>query len=185
MERSFKRYLNISIIWSLMFALIGLFLIFKPLLANTIISYVVAIFFITDGIISLYSYYTSPRVIRNISYGLIYGILFILLGIILIIQPNILIGVFPITLGLWIIVNSVIKFEYSLTLKEERKYCIMTMIVAILTFLLGITLLFNPFKSAFAITQIIGIFVTLYAVLDLFDKIIFKRNIKKIIKAFK
>ena len=85
--------------------------------------------------------------------------------------------IFPTILGIWIIVNSVTKFQYSLLLKKlnksDFKY---TLIISLLTFIWGLILLINPLKTVLRVTQIIGIFIIIYAVLDIIDNFILNRN---------
>ena len=54
------------------------------------------------------------------------------------------------------------------------------MIIAIISAVCGVLLLFNPFKGAVVITQIIGIFILIYAVLDLISTISIRKNVLKI-----
>ena len=84
------------------------------------------------------------------------------------------------------IVNSITKFQYGFVLKRAKNSdWIYTILVSLLSFIWGIVLLINPFESALTITQIIGIFIIVYAVLDIIDNFIIRRNIKDILSIFK
>ena len=84
---------------------------------------------------------------------------------------------FSIILGIWIIINAVTKFQYSLVLKklkkDDWKY---TLLISGLTFVWGIVLIVNPLKSVLLATQVIGIFIIIYAVLDVIDNILLIKN---------
>ena len=98
-------------------------------------------------------------------------------AIYLFINPTSLQKFFFIILGIWIIINAVTKFQYALVLKrikkDDWKY---TLLIAILTFAWGIVLLINPLESALKATQVIGVFIIIYAVLDIIDSFVLKRN---------
>ena len=50
------------------------------------------------------------------------------------------------------------------------------LIISLIAFIWGIILLINPLKTVLLVTQIIGIFIILYAVLDIIDNFILRRN---------
>ena len=52
------------------------------------------------------------------------------------------------------------------------------MIVSIISTLCGLVLLFNPFKGALVFTKIVGLFIIIYALLDVISTITIKRNVK-------
>lgn len=185
MERKIKRNFNTSLFISILFVVIGLFLFIKPDATISIISYIIGSFLLLVGLVNVYRYFSSDNKFNVFSFNLAYGVLLIIGGIFLIIDTSIFAKVFNIVLGIWIIVNSVTKFQYGLILKRTNNSdWAYTFLVSILTFLWGITLLINPFKSALTITQIIGVFIIVYAVLDIIDNFIIRKNIDDIINEF-
>jgi uncharacterized membrane protein HdeD (DUF308 family) len=52
------------------------------------------------------------------------------------------------------------------------------MVLSIISTLCGIVLLFNPFKALTSFTQVVGIFIIIYAVLDMISTFTIKRNVK-------
>lgn len=58
-----------------------------------------------------------------------------------------------------------------------------TMVISIISTLCGVILLFNPFKAAIGIMKIIGIFIIIYAVLDIISTLAIKSSVTKIRKA--
>lgn len=57
------------------------------------------------------------------------------------------------------------------------------MVISIISTICGIILLFNPFKAALGIMKIIGIFIIIYAILDLISTIAIKSSVVRIHKA--
>ena len=57
------------------------------------------------------------------------------------------------------------------------------MVISIISTICGVILLFNPFKAALGIMKIIGVFIILYAVLDLVSTVAIRSSVIKIQKA--
>ena len=172
-----KKNFILSLIISIIFIIIGLFLFIRPDVTIKTISYIVGIALLIWGIISIIRYFKSDYGINPFDFDLVYGVLVIIAGLYLVINTSALASVFPVILGIWIIINSVTKFQFSLVLKklnkEDWKY---TLLISFLTFIWGIVLLINPLKAALKVTQIIGIFIIIYAVLDIMDSFVLKKN---------
>ena len=82
--------------------------------------------------------------------------------------------------------SSVIKIQYAMTLKEYKSNNWLTvMIVSVLTLACGILFVFNPFKGATLLTQTLGIVLCIYAVVDIANSIILKKNMKSFAKDVK
>lgn len=172
-----RKNFSLSLITSLIFVVLGLFLFIRPDATITTISYIIGALLLILGIISIVRYFRSDYGINALDFDLVYGVLVIIAGLYLIFNPTMLASIFPVILGIWIIINSVTKFQYALVLKRlnknDWKY---TLLISFLTFAWGIILLINPLESVLLITQVIGIFIIIYAVLDIIDSFILKRN---------
>ena len=57
------------------------------------------------------------------------------------------------------------------------------MVISIISTICGVILLFNPFKAALGIMKIIGVFIIIYAILDLVSTVAIKSSVIKIHKA--
>lgn len=186
MEKKIKKMSNTSLAISIIFVIVGLFLFIKPDLTVSIISYIIGGSLLISGIFSGYKYFSADGIENIFNFDLIYGVLLSIAGMFLLFNPNLLATFFPIILGIWIIVNSITKFQYALLLKKIKNddwgY---TVLISILTFVWGIVLLYNPFETVLLITQTIGVFIIVYAVLDIIDNFIIRKNIKDIISVFK
>lgn len=167
----------LSIIASIIFVVLGLFLFIRPDATITTISYIIGVALLVLGILSIVRYFKSCFGISPFDFNLVYGVLVIIAGLYLIFNPLLLEVIFPIILGIWIIINAVTKFQYALILlknkKNDFKYILL---ISLLVFILGIILLINPLKTVLLVTQIIGIFIIIYAVLDIIDNFILNRN---------
>lgn len=186
MEKKINKMCNTSLVISMIFIVVGLFLFVKPDTTISIISYIIGGALLLSGVFSVHKYFTAESIGDIFNFDLVYGVLLIIAGIFLVVKPNALATLFPIILGIWIIINSVTKFQYALVLKKvKNEDWAYTALISGLTLIWGVVLLYNPFATALAITQIIGIFIIVYAVLDIIDNFIIKKNLKSILDIFK
>lgn len=178
MIKIFDRVIKTSILSSLVFLLLGILLFVKPETTLTSISYIIGIMLIILGFISLIKYLTSEFK-QSLTVELIYGIVSMIVGVLLILNPTTIASIIPFILGIWIVINSAIKIQYSVTLKNyDSNNWVYTLTVAILMFICGLVLILNPFEGAVIITKTIGIFIIIYSILDLSECFLFKKNIK-------
>ena len=75
------------------------------------------------------------------------------------------------------VINGVTKLSYSLSVYKVSKN-IFSIIGALLIVIFGVTLIFNPFEGAKALTQIIGIALIVYSLLDLAESISISISLK-------
>ena len=181
MLKKFNNLMTSSIIFSILLTIFGITLILIPKTYITVMSIMIAILLILYGIMLLALDYKSNIFIDNITSG----ILIIILGIILLLYPTIISTIIPICLGIWFISSSVSKIRLSILLKEENNKWIVALILSILSIICGFILIINPFKSAIALTKVLGIVLIIYSVIDMINMIIFKKNVNDIIKHIK
>ena len=161
---------NDDISKTLILALIGLVLLLLPSTLNNIIGFVVGGCLLIFGIIGIIKY------IRNKEYkftsSLVSGILYSALGIIVIINPSSVISLVTICLGLYLVINGILKTVFSFNLKKITTRWGGALVMGLLTIVLGLLLVINPFGSAVAITKLAGAFLVVVAIFDLVDRYI-------------
>lgn len=155
MKVFFEKLKSGSAVSSVAFVILGLMLLIKPGLSFNILCKAV-------GIILLI--FAAVNIITNIKNPLPYTSGFFLLGdiavgavgIYFISVPEIVKGIIPIILGIIMIFHSVTDIRAALLFKEmgERYKWIMT--VGVITLLLAILILFNPFSSGDLIIRLVG-----------------------------
>lgn len=179
MEKHLKKLSQISTITSIIFIVIGIFLIFRPETTLSLISYILGLVILVNGILNLIRYFSNRESGNLYDFGFIFGVMSVITAVIFISQPNMIASIIPLILGIWILVNGVIKLQVSMNLRNyQSSNWIRSMIISGFSVLLGIILVLNPFKGAVVITRMIGIFLIGYAILDLLES----RTIKKILQ---
>lgn len=182
MIEKFNKYVNLSIIISLLLIILGIIILVFPTISLKIFSYIISVITILSGILLLIEDYKYRNYFFPIDFSFS-GIIILLIGIILLIYPNTLALLIPIFLGVWIITSSIVKFKIIILLsKIDSKIWILSLIMTILSIVCGIFLILNPLDSAEMIISVIGILLIIYSISDISNMIIFKKNINKIVK---
>lgn len=176
------RKMNItSIIFSIIFILIGTFLLARPEDAIHLVSYALGIILIVWGVISVITFFTDKESQNYLDFGFIVGVFVLIFGIIILVKPDTIASIIPLLLGIWMLINGVTKLSYSLTL-NNNKSALSSIIISLIIVLLGILLIINPFQGAKKIVQILGISILVYSILDLIECFSIKRAMKKVKK---
>ena len=166
-----------SIVFSLLFIVTGVFLLLKPETAINIVCYVLGVILVLWGVVSIIQFFSDKNSTNYLSLNFIFGSFVFIFGIIILIKPSIIASIVPLLLGVWMVINGVTKLSYSLSVYKVSKN-IFSIIGALLIVIFGVTLIFNPFEGAKALTQIIGIALIVYSLLDLAESISISISLK-------
>ena len=180
-----KDFLKSSIATSIFLIILGILLVFQSEMTIMAISYVIGGILVAIGALALIRYIKKAADKESTSeLDIIDGIVTIIFGVIIIQNYQALASIIPIVLGVTIIVSSVGKLNYAFQLKaDDNQLWKTTMIISIISTICGVVLLFNPFSAAIGIMKIIGIFIIVYAILDLVSTIAIKSSVTKIYDA--
>lgn len=184
MGKKFNKLMTISLITSILYLIIGLFLVFFTKLSLDIVAYILSFILIFNGVFSIIDDYKQFKIFYFFD-GFTSGLLSIILGIILISNPNYMSILIPIIIGLWFIISATFKLRMALALKDSNNSnWIITYILSLLTIIAGLCLIFNPQIASLSIVKVIGALSIVYSICDIIDVIIFKKNIRAIAKVF-
>lgn len=178
MENLMKKFFRSSIITSIVLIVLGLLLIFQSEITILSISYILGGILIALGVLAIIKFIRNTNTLLKSELDIVYGVVTIILGILIIKNPEAIASIIPIILGISIIISSATKLQYAFELKANKNSLWKTtMIISIISTLCGIILLFNPFKGAVMFTKIIGIFIVIYAILDIISTTTIKKNV--------
>lgn len=174
-----KKELNVSIIASIIYIILGFIIISNPVTTLNIVSITVAISSIVYGIVITIINIADLKEEGN----LIFGILLVVMGIALLIYPRSLNVLISLGIGIWFITSSVSRIKFAALLKNAQGVnWIILLISAVITLIIGITFIFAPLTSAVSLTVASGILMIVYSICDIFEVIFIKRNLSKIEK---
>lgn len=179
MEKLMKKFFRSSLITSLFLIALGLLLIFQSDAVIYSISYIIGGILIAIGVLAIIKFIQNTNNEQKAELDIVYGIVSVILGIIVIKNPQAIASIIPAILGISIVISSATKLQYAFELKANgNNLWKTTMVISIISTLCGIVLLFNPFKALSSFTKVVGIFIVIYAVLDMISTFTIKRNVK-------
>ena len=174
MKIEVKKTIWPSLISSAVILVLGLLLFFKSSATLMGISYVLGGIIIAIGVLAIIKFISNDHSDVSNQLNIIYGIICIISGIFFIEKPEIIGSIIPLVMGVGIIISSSLKIQQSFNFKNMNSSW--SFLTALLSLICGVILLFNPFKGAVLITRIIGIFLVIYAALDICNAIIFQKG---------
>lgn len=184
LKRLFNLFVFRSIAFDVFIVLVGVFFLIKPYSGLRVCEIIFSIVLIIFGAAGVFDS-SAKSIINMFKFNLIYGVLSMLLGFIILINPMALANILIICFGMWVTLSGALKIGYSISLKKykEESWSVI-FAIGLLTFLLGMLLIFNPFIELY-ITQVTSLFVILYAILDFTNNILFRKRTKEIIEIFR
>ena len=177
MKIEIKKVIWPSLISSLILLVLGLLLFFKSSATLIAISYLIGGILIALGIIAIISFLCNKTKDIFKQLNIVYGIVSIISGSFLVSIPEAIGSAIPIVVGIVVIISSSFKIQQALILKNmNSKYFLPSLCMAIICLLCGVVILFNPFASAVVVTKIIGLFMIIYAFVDIINSYILKKS---------
>lgn len=177
MKIEVKKTIWPSLISSGVILVLGLLLFFKSSVTLMGISYIFGGLIIAIGVLAIVRFISNNHSDISNQLNIIYGIICIISGIFFIEKPEIIGSIIPVVMGIGIIISSSLKIQQSFNLKSlNSSYFFWSFVTALLSLICGVVLLFNPFKGAVIITKVIGIFLVMYAILDICNTIVLKKS---------
>ena len=177
MKVEIKKVIWPSLLSSIFLLLLGLLLFFKSSETLVGISYLVGGVLIALGVIAIINFLRNGSRDIFVQLNIVYGIVSIVAGIFLVTVPEFIGSIIPVVVGIAVIISSSFKVQQALVLKNlDNKYFLPSLIMAIVCLVCGVVILFNPFTSAVVVTQIIGLFMIIYAILDIINSFILRKS---------
>lgn len=178
-EKKLKKYNYESIIMSIITALLGIIIILFSKNILNIVCYLIGGVLIVNGLFKIYYYLKYEGKYGIFNYDLSFGILAIILGIIFIIFKSELQSIFRIIIGLIIIYEGILNISLANKIYfVNKKAGIISLLLSVLTILCGILIII--IKGIVVAT--IGYILIGFALINIIESIIFKKNLKKLKK---
>ena len=171
---------------SFLLIVLGIFLVIKPNeIVKTLIQ-VMGIILLLLGTIDFMNYFKMSDEEKLFNFGLFKGVLELCIGILFIFKHEVLTEIFPIVIGLLIIVINLFKLELSLSLKQiEKESGFIGIIISSISIILGIVVVLNPVDSLKLLIIISGYIIILSEISNVIYSILILSKIKKMDKVVK
>ncbi len=174
-----KKYEKSSIASSILMIVMAILLMLKPTaILNTIVT-IFGLVILAQGIINLILYFIAGKEERVFSSALVEGILFTVVSILILANKEVMISIMPIIVGVWIIIKSIVKLQLSFNMKAmNEKNWVLILISSLITLIIGIIALVNPFEIMVTVTILTGGFLLGTGIIDLVESICIIRKLK-------
>lgn len=185
--KSFFHHVRLDILVRIIVSVaMAIFFFVKPIDAMVSLSYVIAIFVIIDGVVSMFVYFFSNGMSGWFGGSLLGSIFKILFGAFAVTNLGTATRMFSYLFAFYIIITAIGELETTMFLKRGGRHYIPCLILSSLTLVGGIIILFLPVsQAATAVGIIAGITLMISAIEDsyaLFQMYHVKRTIKKVHK---
>lgn len=157
---------------SLILGLVGLVLMLAPDTFNKVVGIIVGLSLLLVGLATIYQYMKNKI---GTTLSLFSGILYAVLGAIIMVYPNSVLQLVAMCLGVYLLISGILKVSTAINIRRITERWIGTLVIGIISGILGILLLVNPF-SGITITKLAGIFLVIAVVFDFIDYLFLQKK---------
>lgn len=184
MKKMFSELRRDFVLLSLSYIVIGALLLCFPETASTLIAYLCAAVLVAFGALHIIAYCARAVPGDFYRFDLVLGLVGLVLGVFICFRPELLISFFPVVLGIVILVDSFIKLQNAIDLLRmgDRSWWII-LLLAILSGVLSVLMLANPFTTAELLLMFVGISLIVNGIIDLISIFRLTHRIKQVTKA--
>jgi len=184
-----KKLFNIAtygqMVLDIIICLLGIYSATNPTESTTVIAVAFGIILIVVGIYNIIKYIFNMNKGPFFAIDITYGILSIIAGIFIITNPLSLASILSVGLGAWLIISAIFKGALAIQLKNVKEETwLFSLVVSIITLVIGIVIIVNPFSTALVLTTSVGILMCVYSAVDFVQQILFRHRVKEFIEIF-
>lgn len=157
-----------SFVLALCYIFIGLFFVIRPGTAAETIVRIIAVAALVLGIVKIVEFFSSQKYDKPFTNSLAGGVILSALAVFMLANPQVIVSIMYAIIGIALIVNGIVAVQSAIDLWHfETQKRMLPLIFGMITLLLGVIVLFNPFSSAQMLILISGIFMIIGGVSDL------------------
>ena len=163
-----------KIISKIVMAVIGVVLIAFPGTALVSLIRFIGIAILLIGLFGIINFIVSP--VKGVITSLLFGgaVILALLSLLPIIKPELIIAIFPIAVGIVILVNGIGNVFEAISMKAMLKGWFVPLILSLLTVVAGCLIIANPFATTDMLVRVVGIILVYNAVVGLYLAVTYK-----------
>ena len=152
-----KAIRNSLILTSILYTILGVVLMLRPGSALKLACTLIGVVTLGYGVVRVAGYFRGSGSYEQ-RFDLFLGAVLALLGVFLLVTPQVLVSVIPVALGLYILVDSVSAVKKALDMKALgfEKWWI-SLSAALVLALLGAVMVLRPFKAVESLVVFIGV----------------------------
>lgn len=173
-----------SIILNILFLIFGIIIFMNVNLTIEVVGVIIGIYFVVFGLFDIFEY-LSKNIAPIFKYKIFGAVVSILLGLFIIFNPFKIVKIITFTLGIYLVVISILKLFTTFNLKKYGYDGWLVMLVTSFVLLIfGVFIAVNP-MAAMDLVQVAAIFIILSSILEICNLIMIYSKAKDIVKLFK
>ena len=181
---SFNKILIGNIILNVLFLLFGVIIYLNPVITLELAGVILGIYLLLFGVYAVYEFLVRDN-FPLFKLNLIWGILFIIAGLLVMINPFKIIRILTFALGIYLTVVAIRKAIEAFKLKKYNyDGWALISVIAIILLVFGIFIMINPMASM-DIVEVAGIFIILASILEICNSIMLYTKAKDLLNLFK
>ena len=154
---------------SIVYLLLGVIMVISPVFVSNFICYVIGALLIVVGGSGIFTYIRAGASGAFAKITLLISVLFAVLGIYILINPEGFVSIIPLVVGVMLIIESFDKISTTLNAKKNGYQNWLKMLIAsVIIFALGLILVLNPFESVTVFIRVIGVFLIIDAISNIY-----------------
>lgn len=181
-KKKINGFINASIGISAAFTALGILFIFFPETSLDVIRWSIAALSMIAGVYLVAADFSKKRFSPFFSTTAM-GAILIIIALVFAIYPDVM-NIFPIVIGAWFIINALSSLRFAATLRGTSAGSL-SIAVAVLAFVCGLLLIFNPWGGQISIMLFAGIMMVVYGISNIIQMTTIKSNIKDVSDAMK
>ena len=180
MERILKRIKTNVMVSALICVALGVILVVWPGLSVRVVCMAIGAVLVVNGISRLLNFIFGRDGSVFSQMNLVMGIIITVIGGWILLQPNTIIAMIPILVGIIIVIHGINNLQQTVSLCQSRydKWWV-ALLLALITIGFGILLIFNPFAAVDTLIRFIGLFLIYDGVSDIWIMSRVSRNVKQ------
>lgn len=160
MEKILRKIKANVVVSSLLCVVLGLVLVIWPGMSMQIVCAAIGVVLILTGIMKIAEYFIVKDGSLYVQTNLIFGIVLTVVGVWIVVQPDKVLAIIPIIVGIVIVLHGIHKLQQAVTLcKSHYDKWWVALILGLLTVGLGVLLICRPFEALDTIVMLIGFFL--------------------------
>lgn len=153
---------------AIVFAILGIVLIFYPGMALMLMCRFVGIVLAVYGIGQAVSFFRSSDRSFFSTFTFVIGVVLLLFGVYIVARPGTIVSIINFVIAAILFWHGAVDIAEGMTLKsQEYDYWWTALVIGLVTIVLGLIMVLNPFAAAETMTRVIGIFFVCDGISDI------------------
>ena len=161
-----------TLLLSVLYILLGMFLVAAPDVTLNAVCTLIGGTVLVCGVVQLIRYFRQKDSLWFAPLTLCFGILCLAVGAFLVMRSDIVISILPVMFGLFVVFDSVSRIQNALELRRcEYSSWKSFLLLGLLSVVLGIVMIVNPFATMETLVVAIGVILTVEGALNLISSL--------------